>query len=62
MPFKMHKITLFPEKICVHTIPKTFPTIIRSTHIFLFGLSISNVIKVSSGEQEKASIIRVGMG
>ena len=38
MPFKMHKIILFPEKnikrICVPTLPKMFRPVTRNTLFF----------------------------
>ena len=40
MPFKMHKIIFYPEKIiCVPTLPKIFRPVTRDILIFLFGLT-----------------------
>ena len=42
MPFKMYKITFFPEKnnqkICVPTLPKLFRPVTQNTHIFYLAL------------------------
>ena len=34
MPFKMHKIIFFPQKMCVPTLPQIFQTVTRNTLIF----------------------------
>ena len=58
MPFKMHNIIFFQNKICVPTtLPKIFRPVTRKTFIFLFGLSNMVVLFIALRKTELVALL-----